>query len=277
MIAQLEKADSKEFAQWWAIYRNVNEDYSLGYTEQYQDIVDVPFCHWIVADGKRVGGIIHVNSHVGDLFLIPPYPDLEVILKSILPKEDRIIASNILSDDAPVFEALGFQIKESRHFMIRPTQAYDVNFTYRREAPQASQTQAIAEQMYSAFHGGVGEYGQRDVEAHQKSVENYFETIASDDLCQQASSVLFDGDKMIAACLVQPYKSHASIRFVVTHPDYRKQGIARRLMEYGINYVKDTYPSVVLAVTIGNPAKKLYVNMGFATAPSTHTLLLDKS
>lgn len=55
-----------------------------------------------------------MNSHVGDFFLIPPYPDVEAVLKSILSKEDRIIASNILSDHVPAFEALGFQVEESR-------------------------------------------------------------------------------------------------------------------------------------------------------------------
>lgn len=273
MTYTLEKADSKIFAQWWAVYRP-NEDFSQTYAEQYADIVDVPFCHWLLTDGERVGGLIHVNNQIGDMFTIPPFDNLANALSAVLP-EGRMIASAILSEHVPALESLGFTVVESRHWMIRPTQTYDVSFDFRRASPQPEQTQSIAELMYRAFQGGVGEYGRRDLDGFINSVTNYFEHITLGDNCHQASSVLWDGEQMIAVCLMQPHKSHVTVRFVVTHPDYRKCGIARRLMEYGINTVKDDYATVSLAVTIGNPAEQLYTKMGFASAPATHTLIRD--
>lgn len=270
----LEKAESKEFARWWAVYRNTNEDFSQSISERYADIVDVPFCHWILVDGKRVGGVIMVGNNIGDFFLISPFTDAYTVLRAILPDAEKLVARNILSAHCPVFQMLGFQIKESRHWMIRPTQAYpDVRFEFTRSIPQAEHTDAIAEVMYKAFHGGVGEYGLRDVEAHRNSVTNYFEVIESGSVCHQASSVLFDDDRMVAVCLAQPYKSLPTIRFVVTDPEYQKRGLAKRLMHYAIDTIKAEYEYITLAVTVDNPAHGLYHAMGFQATDATHTLV----
>ena len=269
----LEKADSQEFARWWAVYRNVNEDFSQGFAEQYSEIEHVPYCHWILLDGQRVGGMIMVSNNVGDFFLIPPFQDAYRALKAILPSDTPLHARNMLSDHVRAFQRLGFQIEESRCWMLRPTQAVDVAFELPPVPVDVAHTDALAELMLAAFQGGAGGYGQRDVGAHRQSVENYFESVSPDDVCYQASSVVFDGDQMVAACLVQPYKSLASIRFVVTHPDYQQRGIARRLIQYSMNAIHDQYAYVTLAVTVGNPAEGLYDSMGFVAGAVTHTLL----
>ena len=102
MTFTIDKAESKEFAQWWAAYRNTNEDFSQGFAEQYRELVDVPFCHWIMQDEERVGGIIKVPNNVGDFFLIPPFEDAELALKNILPDEP-LHARNILAEHVPRF------------------------------------------------------------------------------------------------------------------------------------------------------------------------------
>jgi len=147
-----------------------------------------------------------------------------------------------------------------------------VEFNYQRTSPQASQADDIAQLMYAAFHGGVGQYGLRDVDAHRQSVDSYFEAITVDDSCHQASSVLFDGEQMIALCLIQPYKSLSTIRFVAVHPDYQKRGIARRLMQYGMDKIHADYDYVALAVTLDNPAHGLYHQMGFVSGATTYVL-----
>ena len=272
MTFTLEKADSKEFARWWVVYRNANEDFSQSFTEQYKEIADVPFCHWIMADGRRIGGIITVSKNVGDFFLIPPFTDAYSALKAILTNEISN-ARSILPEHVPAFQSLGFVVKESRRWMLRPIQTYDdVSFDFLRSSPQAKQTDTIAELMYRAFHGGVGQYGQREVDAHRHSVEDYFNTIKTGDSCHQASSVLYDGDKMIAACLVQPYNTFATVRFVITHPDYQRRGLAKHLIQHASNTLKDDYEYLGLAVTMGNPAQSLYYDMGFLPGVVTYTL-----
>ena len=272
MTFELEKADSQEFARWWVVYRNANEDFSQSFKEQYQDVIDVPFCHWLLLDGQRVGGLIRVGINIGDFFLISPFTDAYSALKAVLPADGKLVAQGILSEHVEAFQLLGFQIKESRRWMLRPTQAYDVSFEFQRMTPQVEHTDAIAQLMFDAFDGTVGQYGMRDVEAHRNSVENYFETIETDDIFHRGSSALFDGDKMVGACLVQQFKTIGTIRFVVTHPDYQRRGIARRLMQYGINTIKADYDYVGLAVTIGSPAQGLYRSMGFVSGVMMHTL-----
>ena len=269
----LEQADSKEFARWWVIYRNANEDFSQSFAERYADIENVPYCHWIMLDGQRVGGLIKVPNNIGDFFLIPPHADAYSVLKAILLDEAPLNAREVLPEHLPVFQRLGFQIRESRRWMIRPIQTYDVEFEFTRTSPETSETDTIAQLMFATFHGGVGQYGQRDVDAHRKSVEDYFEKIEFGDVCHQASSVLYDGETMIAACLVQPHRAFATIRFVVTHPDYRRRGLAKRLMQYASNVVKSEYDYLALAVTVGNPAQSLYYDMGFVPGIVTHTLV----
>jgi len=274
MTYVLEKADGKEFARWWAAYRNTNEDFSQGFAEQYDEIEEVPFCQWIMAGKRRVGGLILVPNALGDFFLIPPTSDAVAVLRDVLPDDQPLQARSILTEHIPAFQMIGFQLEESRYWMLRPAQTFDdIAFSYQRVAPQPAHTQAIAELMAAAFDGGVGQYGKRSTEEHQKSVENYFETIALDELCHQASAVLLDGERLIAACLVQPYKSLASVRFVAVHPAYQRKGIARRLMQHAIHTVHPQYEYVALAVTVGNPATFLYHDMGFVAAPATHTLI----
>lgn len=273
MSFTLEKADSQEFARWWVVYRNTNEDFSQSFSEQYDELASVPFCNWIMQGDKRVGGIIMAGHDVGDFFLIPPFMNAYAALRDVLRSTDILNARNILSEHVHSLQMLGFQVEESRRWMLRPTQPYpNIPFEFERTVPQAEHAADLAALMYAAFHGGVGQYGKRDVEAHQKSVDNYFENTTPDSRYHQASSVLFDGEKMIAACLIQPYKSWVSIRFVVTHPDYQGRGLARQLIHYGIHTVHEVHDFVGLAVTIGNPAESLYHNMGFVSGAATYTL-----
>lgn len=271
----VEKADSQEFAHWWVVYRDANEDFSQSFSEQYQDIKDVPFCHWILSDGQRVGGLIMVGNNIGDFFLIPPFNDSYSALKAILPADGKLVAQGILSEHVEALQLLGFEVKESRRWMLRPTQAYDVSFDLQQSRPQAEQADTIAQLMFDAFSGTVGGYGARDVEAHRKSVDSYFENVETDSVFYHASSLLFDGEKMVGACLVEPYKTIGSIRFVVTHPDYQRRGIARRLMQHGINIIKDEVDYVGLAVTIGSPAQGLYRSMGFLSGVVMYTMVRE--
>lgn len=272
MTYSLAKADSKEFARWWVVYRNANEDFSQSFAEQARDIVDVPYCHWVLAEGQRVGGLITVANNIGDFFLIHPFTDAESVLSDVLPGDKPFYARGILTEHVPAFEKQGFNIMESRRWMLRPTQPHTVTLNYPRTSPESAQAGGIADLMYAAFHGGVGQYGRRDVDAHRASVDDYFETVESADVCQRASSLLHDGERLIAACLVQPYKSFATIRFVVTHPAYQRQGLARGLIDHAIDTVKDDYGHITLAVTVGNPAEQLYDTMGFMPGVILHTL-----
>jgi ribosomal protein S18 acetylase RimI-like enzyme len=266
MTFTLQQADSHEFARWWAVYRNTSEDFSQSFAEQYADIENVPFCHWMMQDGRRVGGLIRVKDRIGDCFFIPPFQDVFGALKAVTGDIQQ--AQGILSEHVEAFQMLGFTIHESRRWMIRPTQRYSVSFDLNRASPEVHQSSELAELFRVAFT--TGSYGRRSRDQHEQSINNYFEQVNS--VCLQASSVLIDNGHIVAACLVQPYKSLASIRFVVTHPDYQRRGLGTRMMQYAIDTIHADYPFVALAVTVGNPAQALYYAMGFVPGAVMHDL-----
>lgn len=274
MIITLEKADNQEFGQWWAAYRTVNEDFSEHFTDRYQDFLDLPYCHWIMQDDTRIGGAISVGNNLGDLFLIPPFEDIDAVLTALIPQIGAFNARNIIAAHVPAFQRIGFDIKEARCWMIRPTQAYsDIEFAYKRTEPTQEDASALADLMFAAFQGGVGRYGLRTVTDHRKSIDNYLETIATDLVSQRAASLLWDGDHLVAACLVQPHHTHGTIRFVITHPEYQRQGLAKQMIHHAIDGYRDTYAYMTLAVTVGNPSQALYHQMGFVAAPVVYELL----
>lgn len=118
-------------------------------------------------------------------------------------------SGSIVPNHVPAFQRIGFDIKEARCWMIRPTQAYsDIEFAYKRTEPTQEDASALADLMFAAFQGGVGRYGLRTVTDHRKSIDNYLETIATDLVSQRAASLLWDGDHLVAACLVQPHHTH---------------------------------------------------------------------
>lgn len=66
---------------------------------------------------------------------------------------------------------------------------------------------------------------------------------------------------------------------VAVHPDFRRRGIARRLMEIALDWVKKKRaPWVILEVRPTNyPAKRLYDNLGFATLDSSAEMRLART
>ncbi len=271
----LEEANSQEFAKWWSAYRNTNEDFSRGFAEQYAEIQDVPFCKWIMRDNQRVGGMIQVKNKLGDFFLIPPYDHDTAynILQSILVAGESYQAQNILEQHVPAFQQFGFEVQEARCWMLRPTQAYASAIAVPYQIPTVAQTETIAELLLASFQGGVGQYGQRQLAEHRASVENYFEMTAENDIYRQASAIV-GADHLHGVCLVQQYKSIASLRFIAVHPDFQRHGLGRQLILHAINQLKDQHDYVGLAVTLGNPAQHLYKNLGFVAAPPTYSLSL---
>lgn len=55
------------------------------------------------------------------------------------------------------------------------------------------------------------------------------------------------------------------------------KGIGQTMMRRAIGILSRGYPYVTLAVTVGSPASGLYHRMGFASAPTVHTLSYTRS
>ncbi|MCA9331242.1 GNAT family N-acetyltransferase [Candidatus Saccharibacteria bacterium] len=278
---QLVKAPGETFAQHWAIYRNINEDFTLDYATQASAIADVPFCYWIQQNNQTVGGCILLPNNLGDMFLVRPFSDWVAAFDAILPLlhhwSDKPIQAQQITQ--PQMEALvrqGFRVTSSRRWMIRPTQTYPDRplAAYTVTPIEKDQTDALASLFYDAFSQSEDvSYRDRPLEQHHDSVENFFDQLEDGDSCYKASEVVFDDGKLIAAVLVQMHNDMPSIRFVVVHPAYQRQRIGRHLMERAIHRLAADFTAVKLAVTDGNPAQTLYYQMGFMPGEPIYNLV----
>lgn len=280
----LHRADNAEFVKSWVVYRNINEDFAQSFQETTADLAGVEFCFWIVRNGRRVGGVIMLPNNIGDFFLIPPETDAPQILGIILPlleywsdQRKPIVAQAIVPTYVPAFQQLGFRLQESRVWMIRPTvqTTMDLAAPWSLRAFDVASAPAVAQLLYNAFAGTVGQYGARSYDDHLASVQNFCETYDAHSSCGQASALLVEAqtDRLVATCMVGMHKGLPTIRFVAVEPNVQRRGLATHLLWHAITTLAAEYDWVKLAVTEGNPAMELYHKLGFVAGEPTAQLI----
>jgi hypothetical protein len=131
----LERADNHQFIASWTVYRRVNEDFSQCLREQGADLESVPFCFWITRGDDRIGGVVMLPNNIGDFFPIPPVVETTSVLVQIMgllqawsDTSRPLRAQGITEEFVNSFLDQGFEVTESRHWMIRPTQV--IPFTW---------------------------------------------------------------------------------------------------------------------------------------------------
>lgn len=82
------------------------------------------------------------------------------------------------------------------------------------------------------------------------------------------SFVVEGGEFLASACLVSFFEPHDAplVVFLMTHPESKRRGYARRLLERSMQTLADEgYTRLTLVVTDGNgAAQQLYASLGFA-------------
>lgn len=279
----LQKADNKEFIAYWATYRHGNEDFAESLHDQAADLAGVPFCYWVTLKDKRVAGVVLLPNNIGDFFLIPPNEDATAVLDAVMvllrswsDPEKAIRAQGVTVPFLEDFQRHGFELEESRRWMIRPVAGRQPYV----EAPldwrpvQQDDRDAIAALLHEAFAGSPGEYGRRDLERFQESVTGFMANFEPDSPRGRGSAVVGDPatGKAAAVCLVNIYKGLPTIQFVAVAPAYRRQGLARGLMWRALASLEPDFDWVTLAVTCGIPAETIYRKMGFRAAEAVHSM-----
>lgn len=113
----LQKAETDTYRKYWAVYRNVGEDFTLDYATRADDLAGLPFGFWIIQDEKRIGGCVMFPNMMGDMFLIPPFSDFYAALDAFFPLlwhwsdgTQPIGADAILPEQVQAFQRMGFRI-----------------------------------------------------------------------------------------------------------------------------------------------------------------------
>ena len=72
------------------------------------------------------------------------------------------------------------------------------------------------------------------------------------------------GDDVVGFALARAVFEEAELLLIATHPDFRRLGIARKLIDAVISWAKSKGSKMVfLEVREGNPALALYLDVGF--------------
>ncbi|MDD5645673.1 MAG: GNAT family N-acetyltransferase [Candidatus Bipolaricaulis sp.] len=137
------------------------------------------------------------------------------------------------------------------------------SFACRPVAP--SDADALATLLYVAYRGTIDDEGDSLADARAE-IEKTFRG-GYGRFLPECSFVIEDGEFLTSACLVTFFEPHAAplIVFLMTRPEAKRRGLARRLLEQSTNALLDAgYDRLTLVVTDGNdPAQRLYASFGF--------------
>lgn len=126
--------------------------------------------------------------------------------------------------------------------------------------PTPGDAEALAVLMLKAYRGTI-DYDGEGIEEARDEVGGHFGGAPID----EASTVLAAGGGLVAACLVAEYEGDALIGYVMTAPDFKRQGLGRSVTAESLSRIAALgYSRVHAWITEGNePSERIFVGLGF--------------
>lgn len=126
--------------------------------------------------------------------------------------------------------------------------------------------EAVAVLMLEAYRGTIDDSGETLADAHDE-VHAYLVGQRGGPALLQESCLGFVNNRLVAACLVTQGETGQQplIAYVMTHADWKNQGIGQALLTATIQALKRShYPTVCAVITQGNtPSERLFASFGF--------------
>lgn len=276
----LERAELDEFVIYMSIYMNADlyfwYDWANFMQGQKNEMGETRNLFWIKQGGQRIGGVFIQPGMVVYPFLIPPYTDLYRVLDVLTQANvqwgdptKKVWAFGIIPTQVETLQKLGYHVQDSFRCMIRPTEAFEVNwgeeFVVRR--PEPEDEAELANLFFRAFENAL----ERDTD----TLEGWVETVKfffkiSNEVTHEASTLIYDRqtNQLVGACTVSPYYEWPLIRTLAVLPEYRGKGLAQKMLKHALTVTKPHYPAVRLFVTMGNPSQNLYYKLNFLPGPT---------
>lgn len=278
------RACPKEFSTYESIYSDgIYNRFAVKHWDFRLAVsVDTPFAqsesfYWIVKNDTRIGGVLIEPNVISRFFIIPPYSDiygLIKLLKKVLitwsDPSKNIYAFQIDNDQGRYFKMLGFWKEKSRRWMMRPTEKMDYkwNNEFKVSSPKKTEYKEIAELFYRSFDNGVDLQCQPANMSSENSYENYLWDVDdffdnTNNLLLEASSIVYDGEKIIGACLVSIFEEWPLIHTLAVDPSYSGKGLGKTMLKKAMSVMNEEYSVIRLFVTTGNAAESVYHELGF--------------
>lgn len=140
------------------------------------------------------------------------------------------------------------------------------NLELRPVAPGDSE--ALARLMLAAYRGTIDFEGDETVEDARQEVNGYM-ALQSSDLTRSRLALV--DDQLVSACLVNSYRTHSFVGYVMTHPQHKGRGVGAMTLRASLRALAEGgYRNVGAFITHGNaPSEALFRSVG-ATMRPTH-------
>ncbi len=272
----LVKADFSAFLKQYTIHKVLknNNRFNLGVESIRMSIDDSrENCHFIYLHDIQIGGVILGSNRIKHLFLYPEYQKLVITVietlhsKTLEDMDSKKGISSLPSDaqQAAIFEKLGYKTARKLRCMIGPIKkvSWGAPIGYIFRNPSEKDSELIVKLFYDA---NITEPWHQPVTMERFIWGNslYFDKSKTNSI-SEASAICFEEStgKAVGACLISTDEGYPFVFDLHVLKDYRRIGIASEMMKKAFSIMSDEYDYMRLFVVDGNPAERLYENLGF--------------
>ena len=289
-MLEFEKADKNKFAVFHTIYTASNIFDRFDWNERIDDAVDCTAdknAYFIYDDKKIIGGFTLKENCLNYPFIVAPFDNATVFWGAILEYAVKtsgnktIFLNEIPEDDVKVLiQSHGAILKSSKQRMIKPAEqcAPVLNDGFYFDELMKTDKEEITKVIYEAHYNGyTSMVWKPDMAEIETAVERRFDSFGQTNTLYMSNTVKNkENRKIVGVCIAGIYpdlenystRNFATIHQVSVKPEYRRKGIAKAMMLKSISDASNISPTITLGVLIGNPAEKLYKEIGFKAGPS---------
>lgn len=265
----LERADNPEYAKYYAVY-TPDVCLHMSYETNLKALEPEDPCFWVKKGEKRIAGVFLEPNMISELFLIPPYSDIEHIVnrltRFVLKISDRSkVIENylVLPEQVESFEKSGFRIKLRGRFMMSPLMREDYSFdsTFKISQPTVEDSDEITQLFFRAYKDRPGD--PLKLEDSKEYTKYYFDHNSHVDILKESSTLVYHGEDLVGACLVSDFKGLPLIYDIGVRSDYQGHGLGAAMIKRARDILSKEYSRIRLHVDSGNSAESLYFKLGF--------------
>lgn len=273
---RLEKTADYKFSRFHAVYARENIFLDTDWRERLESAGPAGCGCLLYKDEVAIGGAVCKNGAVTSPFLIPPFSDMDEYWRAMFevyaPAGGILRLERIPGTHAAALTGLGAQKKSGQYRMMRPTEEFSVSLDpgYRFVMPSECEKDEIIRVIYEAHCSGYTSVvnGRPAIEYVRYQTGLRFSAFTRTDTFDFGTIAVSNTDGCIAGvCLAGIYpdslNEFATIHQVSVHPRHRRRGLARAMILNSISKAYSRSPVVTLGVLEGNPAMKLYKDLGF--------------
>jgi len=230
---------------------------------------------WVVHKHCRIGGVIMEPGHIGSVFTIPPYEDFFNIIRLVTQFQKKLkLSENELSvydvEDKykEYYFRLGYRLIKERKAMAVPSRLCDdISWSDKFEVRhlRVSDAKSIVNINIEAYKDTLDPYKVDDIDKEIEDTKNEIKIINKDKFSKESSLIVkyLPNDTYIGYAVVSLWNGLPIIDNIAVLHDYRRKGVAGKLIRHVINRAYGEYPVVRLFVTSGNGAEQVYLDNGF--------------